>query len=162
MVNYPPPEPTKLHRTHTYNEQTISDSRSDTPSSLFMYIPPSSPSPFVFVPLMSHFNHPCTTTPACIPCPPSHILTFAFYSLSSPTPCVPYIPIRTSTALTRLFPSACFYPLLFFASFHARLPLCITLPSLAPYLPCLLPYRLAVPVRSPGLTSQRTKLVSCD
>ena len=49
---------------------------------------------FVFVSLMSRFNHPCITTPACIPSP-SH-LDLRLAPFSHPTPSVPYILISRS------------------------------------------------------------------
>ena len=79
---------------------------------------------------MSHSNHPCTTTPACIPSP--SYLDFGSAPFPRLTPCVPYIPIRTSTP-THLFPYL-FLPLAFFASFRARLPLSTLLPfSCSPF-----------------------------
>jgi hypothetical protein len=89
---------------------------------------------------MSHSNHPCTTTPACILPPPLHILTFHSAPFPPLTPCVPYIPIRTST-LTHLFPT-CFYPLPFLLRF--------ALDSLSCSLPPL-PHCLAVLDRIPSV-----------
>ena len=58
---------------------------------------------------MSHFNHPCITTPACIS--PSHS-EFCSASFVRPAPCVTYIPIRTSGKAVHLFPRL-FLPLSF-------------------------------------------------
>lgn len=67
----------KSHRTPTYHRLPWTPGQT-APKPPFLFIPSSSP--FCFhSSLMSHFNHPCITTPACIPSPP-HL---AFCSTSS-------------------------------------------------------------------------------
>ena len=124
----PPPQLNKIP-SYVY-EQTISDSTSvrfRASSCLYHLVL------FVFrSPLMSHFNHPCITTPHASP--PFHILTFILLP-SSPTPCVPYITICTFTAvhLFSLSPFSRPRPLLHY-----------TYPLLAPRILYLLPALLAV------------------
>ena len=70
---------------------------------------------------MSHFNHPCITTPACIPSPSHLALLFRFLPLA-PTPCVTYIPLRTSATGRAPIPPLVL-PLGLVSSLIFRLPL---------------------------------------